>query len=349
VNRNVSLDFFRGVFSIVVALGHFYFWNGMRDVVSSSFVLAVDFFFILSGFVLAKSILCDRRNDARWFFSFTEKRIYRIFPTFLFVIVCHFVFLKLTTGVPNPSGLDLFKILTLTQLFPFNDGSRFNVEPMRVGWSISGEFWIGIIFFTVLHALKNKNNGLIFSSFLFLSICLLVFISRTSPDHMNVHFHLWNGIPYGFVRVLIGFMLGACIALVSQPQSSNMAQSIIQITVITLICYLFVKIEWSRPDSYVAPFLFAVMIYSLSSRKGIVYWATNNSLGEFLGKISYPLYLVHPAFAVYARNHFDSLDIYSVLIYLAVIIPVSYAVHLFVEQRAIEFVSRRDRPIPTLS
>lgn len=54
--RNYSLDFFRGIAAILVCLGHLYFWNNNFATISSAFVLAVDFFLILSGFVISQSI-----------------------------------------------------------------------------------------------------------------------------------------------------------------------------------------------------------------------------------------------------------------------------------------------------
>ena len=51
------MDFFRGLMAVIVAIGHFLFWNGKTQIIPLSFVLAVDFFLVLSvGIVTGKQI-----------------------------------------------------------------------------------------------------------------------------------------------------------------------------------------------------------------------------------------------------------------------------------------------------
>lgn len=343
--RNLSLDFFRGAFALVVALGHFYFWSGVKNVIPSSFVLAVDFFFILSGFVLTKSIIADKRDGSDWFVRFTEKRIFRLFPTFLFAVAVQFVILKLTKNLSTPSGLDLFKIVTLTQLFPFGGGGNYRFEPIGVGWSISAEFWLGMIFFSLIHALKQRHAGVLLACLVLVALWLAVLISRTSPLHMNVHYHLWNnGVPFGFIRCLIGFCLGAAVAIhVRSQQISEWGESIIQIIVISIGLYLFAKTSWVNRDAYIAPFIFTVLIYSIASQAGIVYHLTNNRLGDFLGRISYSVYLIHPIFVGFYKQHMDMSDWSAVPSYLMMVIGAAYLVHIFIEQPAIDYVNRKQK------
>ncbi|WP_256676196.1 acyltransferase [Pseudomonas sp. SCB32] len=345
MTRNLSLDFFRGAFALAVALGHFYHWNGIRDIVPSSFILAVDFFFILSGFVLTKSVLADKRSDSNWFISFTEKRFYRIFPTFLFVVAIHFVILRITKNIPYPTGLDLFRITTLTQLFPFGGGSNYTFEPMGVGWSISAEFWLGMVFFAVVHALKARHSGVLLSCLILISLWLVVLISRTSPAQMNAHYQLWNnGIPFGFIRCLVGFCLGAAVAIhVRSTQISELTESIVQIIVIGVGLYLFAKTTWIGRDSFIAPFIFTVLIYSLASQAGIIYHLTNNRVGDFLGKISFAVYLAHPIFVLFVKEHMDMTSLSAVLSYLMMVIGAGYLLHVFIEQPAIDYVNRKQR------
>ncbi|QRY77525.1 acyltransferase [Pseudomonas sp. PDNC002] len=344
MTRNYSLDFFRGVFAIVVALGHFYYWNNVGDVIPSSFVLVVDFFFILSGYVLSRSIVFGGGSDSeRWFSDFTKRRIYRIFPAFLFIVSVHFVFLKLVDGIPWPAALDVFKVVTLTQLFPFGDGSNYWVEPARVGWSISGEFWVGLLFFPIIHALRNSNRGLLISSMALISLVLVVFISRTSPSQMNVHFQQWNGLPFGFVRVIIGFCIGVFIALtVSSSKADWMVSSMIQVGVLFIGVYLFAKLNWNRSDSYLAPFLGGALVWSLAKEEGVIFRLTNNWLGDVLGRMSYSIYLAHPAFVLYFRSHWSTSGL-SVIAYIFMVFGSAYLVHTFVEQPAIDYIGRKQR------
>ena len=217
--RNVSLDCFRGIFAIIVAVGHFYFFAQMRDVIPRSFVLAVDFFFVLSGFVLTKSILRSKIEGNQWFAGFIEKRIYRIFPVFFIAVIIELIVKKITGYVPWPTSFDVFKTITLTQLFPFNSASAFSISAVKIGWSISAEFWVGLLFFPLMYALKDRFRYILVPALTILSIILVVIINRHSPEFMDVHYKVVGEVPYGFIRVIIGFSLGAVVATTDAAKS----------------------------------------------------------------------------------------------------------------------------------
>ncbi len=46
------LETFRFIAAIFVALGHLFFWNQNFNTIPRSFILSVEFFFVLSGFIL---------------------------------------------------------------------------------------------------------------------------------------------------------------------------------------------------------------------------------------------------------------------------------------------------------
>ena len=62
-NGNLEIDIFKFLFSIVVVLCHCIYWGGYRFKAGA---LAVEFFFIVSGFLFTKKVLADEDDAAGW-------------------------------------------------------------------------------------------------------------------------------------------------------------------------------------------------------------------------------------------------------------------------------------------
>src|SRR3978361_1715459 len=86
--RFVVLDIFRGIFSSFVVFFHM---SGFSTafVINNNFVynsdMFVDFFFVLSGFVIAYSY--EHLTGLRNVFTFLKKRFRRIYPLHLFMLL----------------------------------------------------------------------------------------------------------------------------------------------------------------------------------------------------------------------------------------------------------------------
>lgn len=125
--------------------------------------IAVDLFFIISGFLITASY---ERSRTTW--SYMKKRIYRIYPGFIAAMVwCGFVALPLGGGhLGAPSvALRAFDFATQTiQLKIFHYAGVFpnNPSPGDLNgslWSIPYEFWcyIGVVALGVAGVLRSKR------------------------------------------------------------------------------------------------------------------------------------------------------------------------------------------------
>lgn len=95
--RYVTLDAMRGIAAICVALFHFDIWAMQHG------YLAVDFFFVLSGFVLARTY-ATRFEAGLGFGRFMVKRLVRLYPLFLLgTLLAGLVFAwRAELGAANP-------------------------------------------------------------------------------------------------------------------------------------------------------------------------------------------------------------------------------------------------------
>ena len=88
-DRVEQLDGLRGIFSVLVVAHHHnafkesMFYNNFFVINSSLFV---DFFFVLSGFVISMNYI-NRINSKEDFFQFIKKRFIRLYPLLLYTEV----------------------------------------------------------------------------------------------------------------------------------------------------------------------------------------------------------------------------------------------------------------------
>ncbi|OCG07686.1 hypothetical protein A9G13_05580 [Gilliamella sp. wkB178] len=341
--------------ALCVAIGHYFYWNDKFDVIPLSFILSFDYFFILSGFVLSWSVLKKNEFDS---FDFAKSRLLRLYPVYIFAVLLTYVMsILLHVDLGEPDLGDIVKILSIGEILPFVKSSNFVLfEPLGVAWGISSGLWIGIIFFPILYVLNKKLMQLIFP-FLILTILICFFTinnystSDYPTEYMNLHYHKFSQlIPFGLIRGLLGYALGAFIYYIVQYLQKNSriinenVLSVVQIITIFLIIYLYAHNGYKRSNEYYSVFIFSILITSLSFNKGVVFKWTNNIVGDWFGRISYPLFLLHPVFILINKKNVIFLDMFSViaiLFYIVYLLIASILVHKYIEEKFILYFNKK--------
>ena len=207
--RFLALDSWRGIAALFVALyhlnayGHFY---GL-PIVRNSF-LFVDFFFVLSGFIISYSY-CDRLTRLSAVVSFMIKRFGRVWPlhaVMLAVFVafpilewsgCYFTKLCGTDWPFNPEHDNLgtfFSNLLLVHSLGLHDSLTWNWP----SWSISTEFWTYALFALVAATLRASLVPVA----LWLVVACTLLLMLLAPGHMDVTYD------FGYFRCVRGFFIG---------------------------------------------------------------------------------------------------------------------------------------------
>jgi hypothetical protein len=145
-HRFEALDSWRGVCACAVVLFHLNAATHFHHWLNNGYV-AVDFFFVLSGFVIASAY---QARIASWIdvARFTVRRLGRLYPLHLLVLVAY-VLLELNRGVHHPAQFltgertlpALAADLLLVQGF-----SGYNLSWNMTAWSISVELWVNLAF-----------------------------------------------------------------------------------------------------------------------------------------------------------------------------------------------------------
>jgi len=138
--RIVVLDGLRGMATILVVISHYFgeVPHGLRAVMLGW--IAVDMFFVLSGFLIGKLIL-ERRHHANFFMVFYVRRFCRILPAYLAMLVVTVAIMHcfprawMEAGQPFP----LWSYLSFTQVFFMSGTQSLGTHWLAPTWTLAVE------------------------------------------------------------------------------------------------------------------------------------------------------------------------------------------------------------------
>jgi peptidoglycan/LPS O-acetylase OafA/YrhL len=158
VSRLASLDLLRGLAAFTVAIAH-YLILGARDWpgFETAAILAVEVFFVLSGFVLAPQLIgCASSTSRRDVGVFLVRRWMRTVPPYLVALVC----ITVLSGQILSSQFPLYLFYVQNLFWPLPADQDY----FAVAWSLSVEEWFYVVFaaLTLLVAtLRGGTRGLV--------------------------------------------------------------------------------------------------------------------------------------------------------------------------------------------
>jgi peptidoglycan/LPS O-acetylase OafA/YrhL len=284
------LDALRGICAVLVVLYHFSS-NGyiaQLPIVQNGW-LFVDYFFVLSGFVISHSYGARLSEGRVSVGKFMGLRIGRIYPLHLFILL-GFVALELLLVLGGDaigrfvsrdpfSGSravePLIQNLLLLQTFGIGDGSGWNVP----AWSIAAEMWTYLLFAFVFVVAKGRS---VLVSAVLAGTALLA-VASYSPD-LDVTF---DG---GILRCIFGFGSGVVTYHLFRRYGGP-GGSAIELAAV-LVATAFVSFA-EGALTFLAPLVFGGVVFVLASQKGIVSQVLHRREFQFLGLISYSIYMIH--------------------------------------------------------
>jgi len=344
--RNLSLDFFRGVMALIVCLGHFAFATHMIKF-PGSFTLAVDFFLVLSGFVICHSV--TRQGERFDAVTFAGRRYFRLAPVYLFCVALFLPLLIYFRLVAAPKFFDIARIVTISEMIPLEPRSKFSIEAaMGHCWTISAEFYIGIMLFPLYAFLLRRARNLIFPAALLAILAPMLILNNVYGYFGNNYAVYGSFFCLGALRCLLDYTVGIVayrLFLRCARLPAEAALSLMQAGCLIFCCALYATFHYHRHNDMFAPFLFAAFISLLACKGGFVYRLTANRFGRFFGDISYPLYLAHPfLLAFFTLPHIQRHIIRPavlLLVYLAVCLVFAWLINRLIEKPCLQLLKRQ--------
>jgi peptidoglycan/LPS O-acetylase OafA/YrhL len=286
MHRINKLDGLRGLFAFFVVLFHFNKHNAPQFIVDNFFVresyIFVDFFFILSGYVITLTYN-ERLNNGADFLTFIKKRFIRLYPLLLFSTLIYWGFVHPHFNNQNIwLALDTLLLTNATPLISSGIGMNYP------SWSISSEMISYILFgFSSIIAIQKRKP------------VLLAILTIGSFFLLASQQNYFQTGTFGFVRGLACFNLGYFIYIIAAKKIHlpNQTEWIVLIAIIALMYYHYIVSIDNQMGmillQFLIPIAFATCILVLIKTNGYLSQLLQTKPCLFLGKISYSVYLNH--------------------------------------------------------
>jgi peptidoglycan/LPS O-acetylase OafA/YrhL len=287
----------RGIAAIIVVLDHMHWKLGHMH--ASGAHLAVDFFYVLSGVVIAgayRSKLLEGLSVRR----FLELRILRLYPLFAVGAIIGMVAAIGKTWLGLPDAMDASELtmaLAANVLILPAPFLTYGLFPLNVPtWSLFFEIVLNILYATVVIRLNERFR-------LYLTILSAAFFA-----YGVLHFNFanlgttWSTFAFGFARASFSFSLGVLLQSKLQNRSVSNA-AFAPIFFLAIILLMPAPGNTRIAIDLFSAFLLLPALVLLGSRYELPpsLWGS----ASLLGRISYPLYAIHfplLAIIIHARN-----------------------------------------------
>jgi peptidoglycan/LPS O-acetylase OafA/YrhL len=291
------LDSWRGIAALMVALFHLNVLSPIysQDLVRNAF-LFVDVFFVLSGFVITHSYGA-RLGTLAGVGTFAFRRFCRLWPLHAVVLLA-FVVVESGKAIAAARGANFYAppftgatspgAVIVNLLFGQAVGIENQLTWNTPSWSIAAEFWTYLIFAAALHF---AARGL--SRFRFAAEGLLAMLLIGSAAVLVVGSNHGQDATYdlGLFRCLYGFLVGHFVYRLWRLCPPTIFDSqFIEIAVL-IIAFSYVSFAGHSAYSFLAPLVFALVVLVFAFEAGPVSRLMSNGVNEWLGKISYSIYM----------------------------------------------------------
>ncbi len=304
--------------------------------------IGVDIFFLISGFLITGILILNIKRDGRINFKeFFERRVRRILPALLFVILVVSIFshiILLPIDLIELSLSALYAILFNSNLYFYLTDLQYGTsvglfKPLLHTWSLAVEEQFYLLFPFLLFFLKKDLNK-IFTVVFLLTILSFFYANLTSFNNFKLSFYI---LPSRIWEISLGSLLALIIFNGKKIYTNNLLNYIspkIGLSLIIFSVFLFDKNTLHPSIITLVPLLGVILIILFSNKDEFITKILSSKLIVFIGKISFSLYLWHfPIFAFARHTEFISNSFFNELILAITVIFFSIFSYYFIEQR----------------
>lgn len=303
--------------------------------------LGVDFFFILSGFILSHAY--KGKSLLQWaaIKRFYIYRLARIYPVHIFLVLFESIYILFFTavgqidGYHNHTPLSLFHTVTLTHAWGVGPWLCYNCP----SWSLSAEWFMYLVFPFVVVTFFKTRTAYALAMVVGLFILCYFFSSMVLEKPLNI-----LTVDFGVLRIIPEFFLGMLIYKIYENKVFYYHKPKHTVWSLLLVC-LGTLLDF--PDVLLV-FMFSVIIlqFAEQSRQGV-----NSLLRQqrfiHLGEISYSVYLLHVPllqFLLLCSNYIGLSEVSVLLVWLSCFVTVILLANLiyqYIESPARFYIRKR--------
>jgi peptidoglycan/LPS O-acetylase OafA/YrhL len=284
-HRFAVLDAWRGVAACIVALLHFTGWRAshLDDIAFVRYAwLMVDFFFVLSGFVISHAAL-GKISDARTATIFMIRRFGRLWPLHLAMLAV-FVGLALAKSAATHGAVPAFASYhSLTSVF-YNLLMIQGLDTEAAwawnspSWSIGVEFYTYFIFVGVCLMAANRRFSTVVPALVLIVLALAILVPVGTMESGNI------------ARCIFGFFVGHLTYLIWKRRKNHVP--VLEWLALGLALAI-VSFGAIKPLQFLAPPVFAFVVWVFAEEAGFLSRLGKSVAMQNLGAWSYSIYMTH--------------------------------------------------------
>jgi peptidoglycan/LPS O-acetylase OafA/YrhL len=315
--------------------------------------LWVDFFFLLSGFIISHVYGETLTNSfAKWetVKSYLWARFTRIYPLHLFTLLLLIPFVVLFPLI-SPSVVDgSWKTFMAWSALPSNllllnaMNQHTYLSWDIVAWSIGAEWWTYLAACLIIPFVFKKNwfQNMLVAIMALVVLCVMVY---------------WRGnlditFDYGWIRCFAEFSLGAVLYQIYQKglAKKELSKSLSFVCAFIFIVLIF-HFKWN--DLFIIP-IFCLLLLATAYNNGSVKTILENKIFKYLGDLSYSIYMMHGVWFIvlwfclpYLKSDYGiesltiGMKIIFVILFFSLTLVSAHFTYHFVEIKARDFLKYR--------
>ncbi len=294
--HNGIISFYKFCFSIMIVIFHArIFAIDKYRVLFSKGYIAVEFFFLVSGFLMAKTAFAKKDSEnynqlGQETFYFILKKIKNFFPYILFAGIIGIIVQNIYMD------MNIYKNVTSIWDFLFVNMSGLRTNNV-IGqtWYISAMLISMIFLYPMIR--KHKYN------FIYIVAPLIVILGFGFLNHQYVNLRgpdKWIGIAYkglvrGFIELTFGAILFVICERIKKIEFNLLGKSILTFIEFLGFFSIFLISQFSVKSyyDYVEVLILAISITLAFSEKTLEFNLMSNKFSLWLEKISLPIFLLH--------------------------------------------------------
>lgn len=275
-----NVEFLRILFTCCICIQHFFYVMGVEYYAC----LAVEFFFILSGFLLVYTFTTKKTVA-----SFLKSKIVRFVPVIFMVAVVCGILITLLWHSDAKSAFSFTRLIADSLFLPF-PGLIKQSGYVSISWYISILFWVLLFYFYLMKYWRAETVHLIVALIVFFSYVILA--STTWDRLASVNIFLKVNLLRGLGGVGMGYLLATYIY--SKPLPILPKRYMYSILEVFFLCFsvvaLFNKTVYPGNPLYLV-LSFTVLLYLFIVNRGAVSQYLNQFQWSNFSKYALSLYL----------------------------------------------------------
>lgn len=331
--RNYYIDFLKLVFSIIIV--YYHSWIFIEDSYNSYFgrgFYAVDFYFIVTGFLFIKSlekIYNKKTKDPIGLLDikFVFNKIKGILPNIIFVFIIGY-FLVFRRSSFDHSIVFADSIITeFLSLGFLGKGMAIN----SACWYVSVMIVVLFILFPIVYKYKKNFNYLICPLIIFFTIGICGYNDIYINNPLGRSYMFIDGFYKGLIFINLGVLSYELCCYLKKIKLNKQIRIFMTIIETLIYIFLILNMHYIVAGSYVTAILFTLNIALTFSNISYTSELFNSEIYQKMGKFGFCLYLSNIPVRTFVNEKFPSGYGKMLLIYWMIVLIISISSYIFSE------------------